>query len=222
MVCELACALNMSRYTSSSTQQCPLQNLPIELRLEIAAYLGGQALSAFAQSCRNLYHILQPTLRKLKHEYQSRLLLHSAAKTDNVLLVEKAMLDYPANVNELFRGKTPIMTALKYSSIEVLLPLLEAPGRDLNVQNKAQKSALWYAVKYGTWRTLLEYQSAWLFTAKLDLRHSRGQTALHRAVWAGKIGIVHILIAWGSDPYAKKMTTATHHGTGHATIKGLS
>ncbi|KAJ5117618.1 hypothetical protein N7448_011250 [Penicillium atrosanguineum] len=94
------------------------------------------------------------------------------------------------------------MRALEHSSIKVLLLLMKAPWVDINLQNQAWESALWYAIKYGTSRTVLKIAVA-CPGIKLDLRHKRGRTALHRAVWAGRIGLVQVLLSQGSDPNAK-------------------
>lgn len=163
--------------------------------------MGGQALFAFAQSCQDLYYTLQPTVLKFNIKYQNSLLLHLAAKTNNIPLA-KALLHYDANVNAFFQRKTPIMRALEYSSTDVLKLLLQAPGVDINIQNRAQESALWYAIKYGTCRALLEMAVA-CPSLEVNLKHRRGRTALHRAVWAGRIGLVQVLLSHDSDPNAK-------------------
>ena len=94
------------------------------------------------------------------------------------------------------------MRALKHSAIKVLKLLLQAPKVDINVQNKARENALWYAIKYGTCQTVLEMAVA-CPGIRVDLRHRQGRTALHRAVWAGRIGLVQVLLSHGSDPNAK-------------------
>lgn len=94
------------------------------------------------------------------------------------------------------------MRALEHSSTDVLKLLLQAPGVDINVQNRAQESALWYSIKYGTCRTLLEMAVA-CPSLEVNLKHRRGRTALHRAVWAGRIGLVQVLLSQDSDLNAK-------------------
>jgi ankyrin repeat protein len=42
------------------------------------------------------------------------------------------------------------MRALKHGATDVLKVLLKTPGVDINLQNTALESALWYATKYGT------------------------------------------------------------------------
>ena len=115
----------------------------------IAEFLDGNAISAFGISCKNIHDRLQPATLKFNIEYQNSNLLHLAAKTNHVSLAE-AMLDYQVNVNAFFRGKTPIMRALEHSATEVLKLLLKTPGVDINLQNQALESALWYAIKHGT------------------------------------------------------------------------
>jgi ankyrin repeat protein len=90
------------------------------------------------------------------------------------------------------------MRALKYSSYDVLQVLLESPTLDINLQNQAQESALWYAVTYGTCsvvQSLLQVPKL-----QVDLPHRRGRTALHLAVWWGKTGLARLLLSSGSDP----------------------
>jgi len=167
----------------------------------IAAFLDGKATIALRKSCKNLYDRLQPVFLKYNIKYQNSNLLNLAAKTNNVSLAH-AMLGYHANVNAFFRGKTPIMRALKQSSTEVLRLLLKTPGVDINLQNTALESALWYAIKYGTCRTILEMENA-CTSLKVNLRHKEGRTVLHRAVWAGRIGLVQVLLYLDSDPEAE-------------------
>ena len=122
-----------------------------------------------------------------------------AAKNDNITLA-RWLLDYGANINAFFRGKTPVMRAIKHSSSTVLPLLLNSPGLDINLQNREQESALWIAVRHGAsstlWRILERVDCA------VDLRHQRGQTALHLAVWWGRIGLAQLLLAKGSNPNA--------------------
>ena len=92
------------------------------------------------------------------------------------------------------------MRAIKNSSPTVLTLLLNSPGLDINLQNRKQESALWIAVRHGAsstlWRVLERVDCA------VDLRHQRGQTALHLAVWWGRIGLAQLLLAKGSNPNA--------------------
>jgi len=168
--------------------------------LKIVAHLEGNATFALAGSCRNLYNRLQPTILKFNIQYQNSNLLHLAARDNNIALAE-TLLHYNANVNAFFRGKSPLMRALKYSSVSVFKLLLQCPKLDINIQNQAQKSALWYAVIYGTCQTVLRVLEC--PNLRVDLRHGRGRTALHLAVWVGRIGIVQLLLSHGSDPCAK-------------------
>ncbi|KAJ5415026.1 hypothetical protein N7509_000124 [Penicillium cosmopolitanum] len=91
---------------------------------------------------------------------------------NNDIDLAERLLQRKADVNAFFRGKTPVMRALKYSSHDVLQLLLESPTLNINLQNQAQESALW-----------------------------RGRTALHLAVWWGKTGLAHLLLSSGSDPF---------------------
>ena len=166
----------------------------------IATHLEGSAIFALARSCRNLYSRLQPAILKFNIQYQNSNLLHLAATTNNIALAE-ILLQYNANVNASFRGKTPLMRALKHSSIEVLKLLLEDPALEINIQNKAQESALWYAITYGTCSTALSVIER--PNLSVDLPHRRDWTALHLAVWWGRIGLVRLLLSKGSDLYAK-------------------
>ncbi|KAJ5568960.1 hypothetical protein N7450_011446 [Penicillium hetheringtonii] len=163
-----------------------IRDLPTEILFLIASYLQGSAKFALARSCKILYHQLRPVILKFNIDYQNSNLLGMAAKDDNITLA-RWLLDYGANINAFFRGKTPVMRAIKHSSSTVLLLLLNSPGLDINLQNREQESALWIAVRHGAsstlWRVLERVDCA------VDLRHQRGQTALHLAVWWGRIGL---------------------------------
>jgi ankyrin repeat protein len=102
------------------------------------------------------------------------------------------LLHHGANVNAFFRGRTPVMRALKYSSSAVLKLLLESPRLDIDIQNRDRESALWCAVTYGSFSTLRPILKP--TDCAVDLRHQRGQTALHLALWWGKIGLAELLL----------------------------
>jgi len=111
----------------------------------------------------------------------------------------ESLLEHGANVNAFYQGKTPVMRALEYSSYDVLQLLLASSALDINLQNRAEESALWYAITYGTCavlRSLLQVPNL-----KIDLPHRRGRTALHLAVWWGKTELAHLLLSSGSDPF---------------------
>lgn len=174
-----------------------MRDLPIEILFLIASYLHGSAKFALARSCITLYHQLRPVILKFNIDYQNSNLLGLAAKDDNIQLA-RLLLGYGANINVFFRGKTPVMRAIKNSSPNVLTFLLDSPGLDINIQNREQESALWFAVRHGgyaaLWRVLEHVDCT------VDLRHQRGQTALHLAVCWGRIGLAQLLLARGSDP----------------------
>jgi ankyrin repeat protein len=160
------------------------------------SYLDGSALFALAKSCRDLNLRLQPSIWKYNIKYQTSNLLYMATKDDNVGLTE-ALLQHNANVNAFYRGKTPLMRALKYSSAAVRDLLLNRRDLDTNIQNQARESALWYAIQYETFsavKNVLEQPSV-----RVDVKHKHGRTALHLAVFAGRIGFVHLLLSSGSD-----------------------
>ncbi|KZN87774.1 Ankyrin-1 [Penicillium chrysogenum] len=157
-----------------------IRDLPNELLLWIVSRLDGGAVFALARSCTTLYLKLQPSTWKYNIKFQNSNLLHLAVKYDNVGLAE-ALLQYNANINAFYRGKTPLMRAFQYSSAAV--------PRD---------SALSYAIHYGTFSTIksiLEQPNV-----RVDVKHKNGRTALHLAVFAGRIGFVHLLLSSGSDP----------------------
>ena len=90
------------------------------------------------------------------------------------------------------------MIALKHSSTSVCSFLLKIQELDINVQNSAHDSALWYAVHCGSisnLKCLLRRADL-----KLDRKDSKGRTALHQAVFWGKLAFVHLLLSTGSDP----------------------
>lgn len=59
------------------------------------------------------------------------------------------MLLYGADANTLLRGKTPLIRAIQYGSLDVLELLLTHKNLDLRMENHERESALTYAMKYG-------------------------------------------------------------------------
>ena len=160
------------------------------------SHLDGSALFALAGSCRDFDFRLQPSIWKYNIGFQNSNLLHLAVKYDNVGLAE-ALLQHNANINAFYRGKTPLMRALQYSSSAVRDLLLNRRELDINIQNQARHSALSYAIHYGNFSTVksvLEQPNV-----RVDVKHRYGRTALHLAVFAGKIGFVRLLLSSGSD-----------------------
>ncbi|KAJ5569050.1 hypothetical protein N7450_011536 [Penicillium hetheringtonii] len=186
-----------------------IRALPTEILFLIASFLQGSAKFALARSCKTLYHELRPLILKFNIDYQNSNLLGMAAKDDNITLA-RWLLDYGANINAFFPGKTPVMRAIKNSSPAVLTLLLNSPGLDINLQNREQESALWIPVRHGAsstlWRVLERVDCA------VDLRHQRGQTALHLAVWWGRIGLAQLLLAKGN------LDLATIDRNGHTAL----
>ena len=161
------------------------------------SHLDGSALFALARACKTFYLKLQPSIWKYNVKFQNSNLLHLAVKYDNVGLAE-ALFQYKANINAFYRGKTPFMRALKYSSAAVRDLLLNRRDLDINIQNQARESALWYAIHYGTFSTVKSVLAQ--PNVRVDVKHKHGRTALHLAVFAGRIGFVHLLLSSGSDP----------------------
>ncbi|KAJ6137056.1 hypothetical protein N7497_012308 [Penicillium chrysogenum] len=160
-------------------------DLPNELLLWIVSHLDGSASFALAKSCKDLDFILQPSTWKYNIRFQNSNLLHLAVKYDNVGLAD-ALLQHNANINAFYRGKTPLMRALKYSSAAVRELLL------------TRDSALSYAIHYGSSfivKSVLEHRAA-----SVDIKQKHGRTALHLAVFTGRIGFVQLLLLSGSDP----------------------
>jgi ankyrin repeat protein len=161
------------------------------------SHLDGSALFALAGSCKVFDFRLQPSIWKYNIRFQNSNLLHLAVKYDNVGLAE-ALLQHNANINAFYRGKTPLMRALQYSSAAVRELLLNRREFDINIQNQARHSALSYAIHYGNFsavKSVLDQPNV-----RVDVKHRYGRTALHLAVFAGKIGFVHLLLSSGSDP----------------------
>ncbi|KAJ5382323.1 hypothetical protein N7517_000234 [Penicillium concentricum] len=171
--------------------------LPNELLLWIVSHLDGSALFALGKSCKNLHFRLQPNIWKYKTKFQNSNLLHLAVKYDNVGLAE-VLLQHNANINAFYRGKTPLMRALKYSSAAVRELLLNRRDLGINIQNQARDSALSYAIHYGNFSTVKSIREQ--PSVRVDVKHKHGRTALHLAVFGGRIGFVHLLISSGSDP----------------------
>ena len=161
------------------------------------SYLDGSALFALAKSCKDFDFKLQPSIWKYNIKFQNSNLLHLVVKYDNVGLAE-ALLQHNANINAFYRGKTPLMRALKYSSVAVRDLLLSRGDLDINIQNQARESALWYAVRYGNLSAVKSVLNQ--PNVQVDVKHKHGRTALHLAVFAGRIGFVHLLLSSGSDP----------------------
>jgi ankyrin repeat protein len=109
------------------------------------------------------------------------------------------------------------MRALKYSSAAVRELLLSRGDLDINIQNQARESALWYAVRYGNLSAVKSVLNQ--PNVQVDIKHKHGRTALHLAVFAGRIGFVHLLLSRGSDPDLRDIR-ATRHGTGHVASIG--
>lgn len=163
----------------------------------IVSYLNGSAIFSLARSCTILYSRLQPSIWKYNVKFQNSNLLHLAAKTGNVRFAE-ALLRHNANINAFYRGKTPLMRALQYPSTAVRELLLSHRELDINLQNQARDSALWYAIHYGNSsivKSMLDHPAS-----RANIKHKHGRTALHLAVFAGRIGFVHLLLSRGSDP----------------------
>ena len=172
-------------------------DLPNELLLWIVSHLDGSALFALAKSCKDLDFRLQPSIWKYNIKFQNSNLLHLAVKYHNVGLAE-ALLQHNANLNAFYRGKAPLMRAFQYSSAAVRELLLNRRDLDINLQNQARDSALWYSIHYGNFsavKNVLEQPNV-----RVDVKHKHGRTALHLAVFAGRIGFVHLLLSSGSDP----------------------
>ncbi|KAJ5471436.1 hypothetical protein N7530_008793 [Penicillium desertorum] len=174
-----------------------IRDLPNELLLWIMSHLDGSALFALAGSCNDFNFRLQPSIWKHNIKFQNSNLLHLAVKDDNVGLAE-ALLQHNANINAFYRSKTPLMRALHYSSAAVLDLLLNRRDLDINIQNQARESALWYAIHYGTYSTVKTVLGQ--PNVRVDIKHKYDRTALHLAVFAGRIGFVHLLLPSGSDP----------------------
>ncbi|CRL31337.1 Cyclin-like F-box [Penicillium camemberti] len=162
-----------------------IRDLPTELLMWIVSYLNGSAIFSLARSCTILYSRLQPSIWKYNVKFQNSNLLHLAAKTGNVRFAE-ALLRHNANINAFYRGKTPLMRALQYPSTAVRELLLSHRELDINLQNQARDSALWYAIHYGNSsivKSMLDHPAS-----RANIKHKHGRTALHLAVFAGRIG----------------------------------
>ncbi|KAI2735360.1 hypothetical protein DTO013E5_9889 [Penicillium roqueforti] len=174
-----------------------LTELPNELLLWIVSHLDGSALFTLEKSCKDFDFKLQPSIWRYNIKFQNSNLLHLAVKYDNVGLGE-ALLRHNANINAFYRGKTPLMRALKYTSAAVRELLLSHRDLDINIQNQARDSPLSYAIHYGGFsivKSVLEHRAA-----SVDIKHKYGRTALHLAVFAGRIGFVQLLLLSSSDP----------------------
>ncbi|CAG7948441.1 unnamed protein product [Penicillium salamii] len=129
-----------------------IRDVPNELLLWIVSHLDGSALFALARSCKDFDFRLQPSIWKYNIKFQNSNILHLAVKDDNVDLAA-ALLQHNANINAFYRGKTPLMRAFQYSSAAMRELLLNRRELDINIQNQARETALWYAIHYGTYST---------------------------------------------------------------------
>jgi ankyrin repeat protein len=75
--------------------------------------------------------------------------------------------------------------------------LLKRRELDINIQNQARESALWYAIYYGTFSTVKSVLDQ--PNIRVDVKHKHGRTALHLAVFVGRIGFVRLLLNSSSD-----------------------
>ena len=90
------------------------------------------------------------------------------------------------------------MRAFQYSSVVMRKLLLNRRELDINIQNQARETALWYAIHYRNYsivKRLLEQPKV-----KMDIKHKYGRTALYLAVFAGRIEFVYLLLLIGSNP----------------------
>lgn len=152
---------------------------------------------AFAKSCKDLDFRLQPSIWRYNIKFQNSNLLRLAVKDDNVDLAA-SLLQHNSNINAFYRGKTPLMRAFQCSSAAMRELLLSRRELDINIQNQARETALWYAIHYGNYsmvKNFLEQPKA-----RVDIKHKHGRTALHLAVFAARIGFVHLLLSRGSNP----------------------
>ncbi|CAG7959597.1 unnamed protein product [Penicillium salamii] len=130
-------------------------------------------------------------------KFQNSNLLHLAVKDDNVDLAA-ALLQHNADIKAFFRGKTPLMRSFQYASAAMRELLLNRQELEINIQNQARETALWYAVHYGNYsmvKRLLAQPKV-----RVDIKHKHGRTALHLAVFAGRIEFIHLLLSRGSNP----------------------
>ncbi|KAJ6168238.1 hypothetical protein N7497_001081 [Penicillium chrysogenum] len=152
---------------------------------------------ALAKSCKDLDFRLHPGIWRYNIKFQNSNVLHLAVKDDNVDLAA-ALLQHNANINAFYRGKTPLMRAFQYSSAAMRELLLNCRELDINIQNQARETALWYAIHYGNYsmvKSLLEQPMV-----RVDIKHKHSRTALHLAVFAGRIEFVHLLRSIGRNP----------------------
>ncbi|CAG8647410.1 unnamed protein product, partial [Penicillium salamii] len=97
-----------------------------------------------------------------------------------------------------YRGKTPLMRAFQYSSAAMRELLLNRQELEINIQNQARETALWYAIHYGNYSMVKRFLEQ--PKLRVDIKHKHGRTALHLAVFAGRIELVHLLLSRGSNP----------------------
>ncbi|CAG7988634.1 unnamed protein product [Penicillium salamii] len=196
-----------------------IKDLPNELLPWIVSHLEGSAIFALTKSCKDLDFRLQPSIWRYNIKFQNSNLLHLAVKDDNVDLAA-ALLQHNANINAFYRGKTPLMRAFQYSSAAMRELLLNRRELEINIQNQARETALWYAIHYGNYfmvkrfleqpkvrDTLLplyqivaygSFAAVWRLLRRtdstLDTQNRKGYILLYLVVYSNRFKIVDLLL----------------------------
>ncbi|KAK9847338.1 hypothetical protein MYU51_019539 [Penicillium brevicompactum] len=176
-----------------------LLDLPTEILWEVADTLKGHEISALARTSRTLYPKLRLALIKYNVRHQNSSALHWAAKTNDINFA-KTLLSYRANVNALVNDCSPLMTAVQCGSRLTFKLFLKNQTTNVNLRNKAGKSALWYSVEKkssAVVKRLLKHPEI-----EIDLSHSERQTVLWLAVFHQNRELVALLLSKGANPNA--------------------
>ncbi|KAK9846669.1 hypothetical protein MYU51_001949 [Penicillium brevicompactum] len=176
-----------------------LLDLPTEILWEVADTLKGHEISALARTSRTLYPKLRLALIKYNVRHQNSSALHWAAKTNDTKFA-KTLLSYRANVNALVNDCSPLMTAVQCGSRSTFKLFLKNQTTNVNLRNKAGKSALWYSVEKkssAVVKRLLKHPDI-----EIDLSHSERQTVLWLAVCHQNRELVALLLSKGANPNA--------------------
>ncbi|KAJ5460995.1 uncharacterized protein N7458_002547 [Penicillium daleae] len=166
----------------------------------IVFYLDVEDVTSLTRSSVQLFSKLRLFTLRLNIKYRNSNLLHLAAKCNNRLLFQD-LINHGANINSFYRGETVLMRAIKHSSVAVIKLLYKQPNLDTRLKNSKQKDALWYVVRYAGFSIAKNLLEKVLHQSGLALHKQYGQagTALHLAVFWGRIGIARMLLLRGAN-----------------------
>jgi ankyrin repeat protein len=128
-------------------------HLPSEIVLSIAEHFDrARDISSLARANRRLHDILLPWLYKFNVREQNSSALHWYAEDAGdraSRLAARLLHEYKADVNTIYEGNTPLISAAIHGLESVTEILLRTPGISVNFRNKKGQTALWHAASQG-------------------------------------------------------------------------